>query len=110
MLRALDIAGFSAESSQILQRWQTFLAHSGAKPEPEYHRCYPESIIHGLAERAQEGVRATQVRIATRETKDPVHTLLNDAWKTFWKDPGSYVAWERKSVATLFDCTKANPS
>lgn len=110
MLRALDTAGFATESLQIRERWQTFLAHSGVKPEPEYHRCYPETIIHTLAERAKQGVLGTQVRIASLETKDPVHTLLNDAWKTFWKDPGSYVSWERKAVATLFDCTKYNPS
>lgn len=110
MLCALDTAGFAPESSQILKRWQTFIANSGAKPEPEYHRCYPETIIHTLAERAKEGVIGTQVRIASPKTTDPVHTLLNDAWKTFWKDPQSYVSWERESVASLFDGAKGNRS
>ena len=108
MLRALDIAGFGAESLQILDRWRTFLLHSGARPEPEYHRCYPESIIHALAERAKQGVLGIQVRIASRETKESIHSLLNQAWKVFWKDPSSYVVWEKDAVASLFDCSKCN--
>lgn len=108
MLRALDSAGFTADSSKILEQWRTFLSYSGAKPEPEYHRCYPDNIIQLLAERAKQGVLGIQVRIASAETRDPIHTLLNQAWKSFWNDPASYVAWEKGAVAALFDSSKCN--
>ena len=103
MLSALRIAGFNDESSQILSRWQSFLAECGVKPEPEYHRCYPDTILQTIAEHARQGLVRTQVRIATPKTTDPVHALLNQAWELFWSAPDCYVAWERKAVAELFE-------
>jgi len=103
MLYALRSAGFNDESSQVLWRWQSFLAESGVKPEPEYHRCYPDTILQTIAEHAKQGLARTQVRIATPNTSDPVHSLLNQAWDLFWTAPDSYVSWERKAVVKLFD-------
>jgi hypothetical protein len=102
MLYALRSAGFNDESSQVLSRWQSFLAENGVKPEPEYHRCYPDTILQTIAEHAKQGLARTQVRIAT-PTSDPVHSLLNQAWDLFWTAPDCYVSWERKAVVKLFE-------
>jgi len=103
MLYALKIAGFNVQASQILLRWQSFLADSGAKPEPEYHRCYPDAVLQTIAEHARQGLARTQVRIATPETSDSVHSLLNQAWELFWTAPDCYVTWEKKAVGELFE-------
>jgi hypothetical protein len=103
MLCALSVAGFVDESERISNRWQTLLSHLGAKAEPEYHRCYPDSVIQTLAAQAKEVLVGTNLRIAELRTNDPVHCLLNEAWTMFWKDPSSYVSWERKAVTRLFD-------
>jgi hypothetical protein len=102
MLCALRITGFSEESLQILRRWQAFLAQSGVKAEPEYHRCYPETILQTIAEHARQGLAETQIRIATPRIADPIHSLLNGAWDMFWKAPDTYVAWEKKAITELF--------
>jgi len=83
-----------------------FLTHSGAKLEPEYHRCYPEAVLQAIAVHARNGLAKTQVRIATPSTSDPAHSLVNHAWDMFWTAPASYVSWETKAVADPFENKK----
>jgi hypothetical protein len=46
-------------------------------------------------------VSAIGCRIAAPETKDIVHSTLNQAWVEFWHDPQGYAAWEKNIVITL---------
>jgi len=110
MLFGLNIAGFEAESEQIRSRWQSFLAESGAKPEAEYHRCYPDSILKTIAEHARQGLIGTQLRIANTNTTDPIHSLLNEAWRIFWQAPDLYVTWEKSAVSELFESIESRNS
>jgi hypothetical protein len=89
------------EKESIHQRWQEFLAVSGAKREPEYQRCYPEHVLYSLVQNAYDGVAGMGCRIVARETKDPIHSALNEAWVVFWQDPKNYVEWEREAVEKL---------
>jgi hypothetical protein len=110
MLHALQIAGFGTEASQIFCRWQSFLAESGVKPEPEYHRCYPDTVLQKIAQHANQGLLGTQIRIVNPQTNEPVHSLLNQAWHMFWSAPDLYVTWEKKAVSELFDSTESRKS
>lgn len=103
ILHALDISSFEEQAAKIHERWQTFLSQSGARPEPEYHRCYPDHVMRMMAERTRDGVSRMQVRIASKDTTDPIHSLLNEAWDRFWADPDAYVPWEKGAVSRLFD-------
>ncbi|MCI0611811.1 hypothetical protein L0244_02365 [bacterium] len=101
MLSALQKTGFLQEKESIHQHWENFIAISGVKPEPEYLRCFPEHLLESLVQKAYEGVTALGCRIAAPDTKDPVFTILNQAWMEFWRDPTNYAKWERNAVKQL---------
>ena len=101
MLLALNLSGFSTEAASIDVRWRQLLAQVQAKPEPEYHRCYPDGLLGQIADYARKGVEEIGCRLATSTTVDPVHAVLNLAWDEFWRDPGAFVDWERDAVSVL---------
>jgi hypothetical protein len=103
MLYALETSGFQEEVKLIQEHWQTLLSQINAKPEPEYHRCYPDDLLRKIAQYARKGVEGLKCRIAIPETNDPVHSLLNQAWGEFWKNPTGYVKWEKQAVSSLFN-------
>jgi hypothetical protein len=79
------------------------LSYVAINPEPEYHRCFPEELLQQIVEHALKGIEATNLRIPKKETSDPVHMLLKEAWSKFWRDPDNCVDWEKHAVTRLFD-------
>ncbi|MGH9845356.1 MAG: hypothetical protein ACREEM_42120, partial [Blastocatellia bacterium] len=107
MLDALTLMGFAKEAAEIEARWNRFAATAQSQPEAEYRRCFPNHIIKLLAEKALEGVNGMQCRIARPETNDYVHGIFNQAWDEFWRNPASYVEWEKRAVEALrLECSK----
>lgn len=104
ILHALVTSKFTDQATKIQHCWEDYLSEIDARPEPEYHRCYPGDLISAISERARAGVIGMQVRISSGDTTDSVHMLLNEAWTKFWASPETYVAWERQAVDQLFDC------
>jgi hypothetical protein len=100
VLQALELAGFGREASSISFRWHELLAQTGARPEPEYHRCYPDRLISAIVRLAYTGTSAIGCRLATPSTTGEVHSLLNTAWSEFWRDPAGYVAWEENAITS----------
>jgi|HubBroStandDraft_4_1064222.scaffolds.fasta_scaffold17987_3 hypothetical protein len=103
ILCTLARMGFGVEASTIGIRWNSFLSYVALNPEPEYHRCFPEELLQQIVEHALKGIEATNLRIAKKETSDPVHKLLNEAWSNFWDDPDNFVEWEKHAVTRLFN-------
>lgn len=103
ILHSLSLSGFEEPVGRIRARWEAFLSQSQVRPEPEYHRCYPDDVLKKIAKRAFESVPSMNVRMAKIDTQDPIHRLLNDAWDTFWISPDAYVEWEKHAVRTLFE-------
>ncbi|NJO93364.1 MAG: hypothetical protein HC820_01490 [Hydrococcus sp. RM1_1_31] len=101
MLYALELSGFQPIAKQIRQQWSEFLKQIEAAPEPEYHRCYPSNLITAIVHHARDAVKEIQARIATPETKDPIHNLLNSAWQQFWQNPARFVGVEKLAVEKL---------
>ncbi|MBS1884493.1 MAG: hypothetical protein JSS97_16225 [Actinobacteria bacterium] len=101
MLLGLNLSGFTAAAAAIGLRWRQLLAQVQAKPEPEYHRCFPDGLLAQVANYARTGVEEIGCRLAIPSTGDPVHAVLNLAWEEFWRDPGAFVDWEREAVAAL---------
>jgi hypothetical protein len=101
MLRALSITVFQEDAKSVRTHWHTLLKSIDVKPEPEFRRCYPDALLEGLAQYAYEGVKDIGSRIATPETKDGIHTLLNEAWAEFWRNPTGFTAWEEEAVKGL---------
>jgi len=101
MLFALCDSGFLMEATTINGRWHELLKQTGAKPEPEFHRCFPDDLLRKVTRHARCGVEAVGCRLATPTTSDPIHMALNAAWSQFWSNPDGFVEWERESVARL---------
>ncbi|MBA4191806.1 MAG: hypothetical protein C0467_27825 [Planctomycetaceae bacterium] len=102
MLNVLTRMGFAAEVARIEERWQSFTALVGGQPEPEYRRCFPQTLLAEVCRAAQDGVAGMGCRIASPSSREEVHTTLNQAWEEFWRDPAGYGAWEERAVAKLF--------
>lgn len=103
MLRALRLAGFESDASQIARRWSEAMAHAHTEPGPNYHHCYPDELLELVCARACEGFSDIGCRQARSETADPIHTILNKSWTRFWKEPSGFHQWEKEEVAKLLD-------
>ena len=103
MLYGLNLAGFTDASEAIRKRWDELIIISGAQAEPEYERCFPNNVLESFAQQANIGVSEIGCRIATHETKDVVHSTLNEAWIEFWRDPQGYALREKDLVQSLRD-------
>lgn len=102
MLAALAACGFSEEATAISSRWTSLVSASGFRPEPEYHRCFPVSLLNALASHAKSGVEQMHCRLALKGSLDgTVRLSLNRAWAQFWTDPNSYAQWEQQAVREL---------
>lgn len=103
MLHGLRHLGFPQEADRIQAKWDELIAISGTHPEPEYRRCFPESILQSLTDAALAGVKAIGCQVACPQTQTLVYLLLNEAWIKFWEDPLDYINWERKAIQQLRD-------
>ena len=101
ILDGLCLIGFDSEAALVEQHWQALLDNLGADAEPEYQRCFPREIVRMVAQNSLRGVRAMGCRIATSATADPVHGVLNQAWREFWQSPAQYSSRERQLIETL---------
>jgi hypothetical protein len=108
LLYGLTLTGFGKEAAEIEGRWNELITAAKAAPDPDYRRCFPDSIIKSMAEKALAGVRGIKCRVAEPVISSPVHDILNQAWGEFWRDPARYASWEKNAVEELRKvCIKA---
>ena len=100
-LKALECAGFKNEADDINACWRQALELTTVAGAPDYAHCYPEALIDFVVDRAMKGANDMECRLARPDTDDPVHRLLNTAWRTFWAEPVGYHRWESKAVENL---------
>lgn len=110
LLAALRLGRFDKEAGEIEARWQDALLLSNAARSPNYPFCYPDELINFTVAKARQGVAEMQCRMATPNTTDHIHGLLNEAWNKFWNDPASYHQWETGAVAQLHALCKNSPT
>ena len=60
-----------------------------------------DAMLQLIALHALGGPTAARATLATPQSTGPIHSLINAAGEKFWRDPGWYVAWEKKTVANL---------
>jgi hypothetical protein len=101
ILLGLHLMGFVAEEAAIRAKWSDYLNLCNYRKEPEIDRAFPIELLQKAVSFAHQGTKKIGCRIATPTTKDPIYSLLNDAWVTFWKDPKNYLAWEKEQVILL---------
>ena len=100
-LKALECAGFKSEADDLNACWQQVLELTTVAVAPDYAYCYPDALIDFVVDRAMKGASDMGCRLARPDTDDPVHRLLNTAWRTFWAEPSGYLRWESKAVENL---------
>jgi len=101
ILYGLRLADFTDHADKIEQKWIALLNMSGAAPEPEFQRCFPESILELFAQKAYEATLELKCDIVTPQTDYPIYSLLNEAWDVFWTQPNCYIDWERSARLQL---------
>jgi hypothetical protein len=102
ILEALRRSGFRNEADEITHRWGEALGLTTDSPAPDYMHCYPDKLISFVVEKAAEGIEDMECRRARPDTTDPVHLMLNQAWRNFWTNPADYHRWEVDAVKDLF--------
>ena len=101
ILEGLRRSGFQNDAVAISRRWQEALSLTGDAPAPDYFHCYPDELITLIVEKTAKGVSDIECRISGPATNDPIHAILNQAWRHFWTDPANYHQWEANAVREL---------
>ncbi len=101
ILRALDQLGFGSEIAAVRAKWGELVDLRAARPEPEFHRCYPTTLVNSVVDLATGALEKMGCRTAQPGGGGPVYKLLNEAWDTFWRDPEHYPEWEQQRVEGL---------
>lgn len=101
ILQALRISGFQQDAIKINETWQEALRLTNDHPSPDYSYCYPDSFIDAIVEKAADGIANMECRMARFDTEDPIHLLLNEAWRSFWDNPAQFHVWEAAAVKKI---------
>jgi hypothetical protein len=101
ILRALRRLNFSQDATAIQSRWQQLLSTIHADETAEYRRCFPETLLETIVDKALQGIQALGCQLAQPGMQEPIRKLLNDAWAEFWQAPAGYVAWEKREADKL---------
>ena len=100
-LMMLKRVGFEEEAKHIEKAWRDFIDIMGYRLEPEYRLCYPKNLLDKIVEATKKGVEESNIVTAKPDSQKPIVTLLNAAWREFWRTPAEYQAWEAAQFDTL---------
>jgi hypothetical protein len=101
ILKVLSQLGHTDSVTEVRAHWNDLLQESGFRAEPEYRRCYPQTMLSDIARFCVEGVERIGCRVARPNIGGTVHVLLNEAWEMFWRTPADYPVWERAALDAL---------
>jgi hypothetical protein len=101
ILRALRRVSFSQDATAIQSHWQQLLSTIRASETAEYRRCFPETLLEMIVDKAHQGVQALGCQLAQPGMQEPIRKLPNDAWAEFWQAPAGYAAWEKREADKL---------
>lgn len=102
MLGALQqFDDFRDDADAIAIAWKQFLGAMGYRAPPEYFQCYPDAEIIGTIRAAKDGIQHIGVSFANLRNVPEIRSLLNEAWRVFWRSPENFQTWEGAQVAEL---------
>ncbi len=99
MLAQMD--GYDPEAGSIRDAWSDFLQTMSFRQEPEYRQCYSDDLLSVIVKEAKSGVEKVGIETAGKDSPTMIVSLLNDAWREFWKNPQRYQSWEGQKLACL---------
>lgn len=97
---------FKNEAESLQSKWNNMPFIANIEPIVEYQYAYPTELMEEVCDLFLEGLRESGFSIVSPEKlgnldRNSIIKLLNEAWKTFWKDPTSFREWEEKIVEKL---------
>ena len=101
IVSALQKLGFAGEAMLVEERWSGLIARLGSECPPEFHRCYPETLVEACVVEALEATGEIGCSLAAPNLTGSVRRTLNEAWGAMWRDPSGYLDWEREAVERL---------
>jgi len=106
LLLGLRKLGFSSEAESLQSKWNNLPLIANIEPIVEYQYAYPIELMEEVSDLFLEGLRESGFSIVSPEklenlNQNSIIKLLNEAWKTFWKDPVTFRKWEEKAVEKL---------
>lgn len=93
--------GWTLEADAIRQKWNAMVQLGGIHSTPEYERCFPVTLLHAIGRTISTAVSQMACPAAEPSRMPPVGAALNQAWITFWANPGSYASWQRNQAIAL---------
>ena len=99
IFRVLKRCGWAQEVADMEQRWERYVQTIRPQKPPNYDDYHADQLFIAVMEDIEA---STSGGIPIYEpTPGTVSNLLNEAWKSFLKDPLNYPAWEKPMVDNL---------
>lgn len=95
VLLGLEQIGFQAEVDTIKGYWDNYVNLSGGTKDANFKLAYPKHVLEHCAVLCLEATKGIKCLIASRESGNEIHSMLNTAWVKFINDPLDYVGWEK---------------
>jgi hypothetical protein len=98
--------GFDKEVEEIWALWAEVPEYKNFEPVSEYQYAYPDDLLRDIASTVYDGVAASNFSCATPDClkdlkNDSITKILNEAWKSFWKNPEGFRGWEESKIRFL---------
>jgi hypothetical protein len=109
LISALEKLGFTSEARAIEAKWTELLKRMEPGPSPEFHRCYPPTLLEQCVNEVMEGSREMGCNLAGPSMNGKIRGKLNEAWQQMWHSSQTYLDWEKQQVAALHASLVATP-
>lgn len=103
----LKTLGYEDIGNEILNKWKKIPAVYNHRPVNEYQYAYPREIIDKIASSILLCIKKCNFNIMNANScfsdeDQSISTILNIAWKKFWKEPNEYRVWEKKTMELIW--------
>jgi|SRR6266850_1052102 len=103
ILLTLKRMGYDGAAVALKGRWDALTSILVAKPDGEYHFCYPDALLEKFSELVTKLCRELDlIPFFDQPTADNnLPNLMQQAWDRFHSDPVAYAQWETGKIASL---------
>lgn len=103
ILLTLEHMGYEGAAVALRGRWHALTSILVAKPDGEYHFCYPDALLEKFTELVTKVCRELDLIPFFDQPTDEhnLPRLIQQAWDQFHANPATYAHWETTKVASL---------
>lgn len=98
-LYALEkMGGFESVVGEIKEKWEQFKKIIIQVIPDDFSVAVPDQLLQRAVDFCLTGITQIKCELAIPKTEKKVQTLLNEAWREFWKDTENFHEWERSRI------------